>query len=109
MKPVIEAMGLVKQFKEVVAVDGLSFTVKQGEIYGFLGQNGAGKSTTIRMLLSLVKPTEGSIRIFGKELASSRRSILQSTGGVIEKPDLYNYLTAKENLQLFARLSGIRL
>lgn len=109
MESIIEVQGLVKQFKEVKAVDGLSFTVNKGEIYGFLGQNGAGKSTTIRMLLSLVRPTAGSIRIFGKDLASSRVPILRLTGGVIEKPDLYNYLSAKENLQLFARLSGLHL
>ena len=109
MESVIEVANLAKQFKDVRAVDELSFTVNKGEIYGFLGQNGAGKSTTIRMLLSLVRPTSGSIRLFGKDLSSGRQSILKMTGGVIEKPDLYNYLTAKENLHLFARLSGIRL
>jgi ABC-type multidrug transport system ATPase subunit len=109
MESIIEVGSLAKQFKNVRAVDDMSFTVNKGEIYGFLGQNGAGKSTTIRMLLSLVRPTSGSIRMFGKDLVSERRSILKLTGGVIEKPDLYNYLTATENLQLFARLSGIRL
>jgi ABC-type multidrug transport system ATPase subunit len=109
METIIKATGLVKQFKDVRAVDDLSFTVQKGEIYGFLGQNGAGKSTTIRMLLSLVKPTSGSIQLFGKDLASDRSAILRSTGAVIEKPDLYKYLTGAENLSIFARLSGLRL
>jgi ABC-type multidrug transport system ATPase subunit len=106
METIIQVTGLVKHFKDVKAVDGLSFSVKKGEIYGFLGQNGAGKSTTIRMLLSLVEPTQGSIQIFGKDLKGNRSSILQSTGAVIEKPDLYKYLTAYENLSIFARLTG---
>ncbi len=105
MDAVIRVTGLTKQFKEVKAVDDLSFTVKRGEVYGFLGQNGAGKSTTIRMLLTLVKPTKGVIEIFGKELKSEMISILKQTGAVIEKPDLYKYLTALENLSIFARLS----
>ena len=96
-------------FAEVKAVDGLSFTVAPGEIYGFLGQNGAGKSTTIRMLLTLVRPSSGEIRIFGKDLRLHRREILQQVGAIIEKPDLYKYLTALQNLEIMARLSGCRL
>ena len=80
METIIQVKGLVKHFKDVKAVDGLSFSVNKGEIYGFLGQNGAGKSTTIRMLLSLVDPTNGSIQIFGKELKGNRSAILKSTG-----------------------------
>lgn len=109
MEPVIQVKGLVKHFREVKAVDGLSFTVNKGEIYGFLGQNGAGKSTTIRMLLSLVEPTAGTMEIFGMDLRKHRAQILRSTGAVIEKPDLYKYLTASENLSIFSRLSGNRI
>jgi ABC-type multidrug transport system ATPase subunit len=109
MESVIQVKGLVKHFREVKAVDGLSFTVNRGEIYGFLGQNGAGKSTTIRMLLALVEPTAGSIQIFGKDLKGNKSAILRSTGAVIEKPDLYKYLTAAENISIFARLSGRRI
>jgi ABC-2 type transport system ATP-binding protein len=109
MTPVIEVQHLSKQFAGFQAVDDLSFTVNQGDVYGFLGQNGAGKSTTIRMLLSLIAPTAGSIRMFGKDMASSRNQILRQTGAVIERPDLYKYLSAKENLTVFARLSGIKL
>jgi len=77
-------------------------------VYGFLGQNGAGKSTTLRMLLTLIAPTAGNIELFGLKLTTHRREIMQQTGAVIEKPDVYKYLTAYENLQLFAKLSGIK-
>jgi ABC-type multidrug transport system ATPase subunit len=106
---IIEVENLTKEFKELKAVDALSFSVPKGEVYGFLGQNGAGKSTTIRMLLTLIQPTSGSISILGKELAHHRREILQQVGAIIEKPDLYKYLTALENIGIMARLSGIKL
>lgn len=95
-------------YRTLKAVDELSFSVEQADIYGFLGQNGAGKSTTIRMLLTLIAPTSGRIEIFGKDLRTHRREILRRVGAVIERPDLYKYLTAYENLSLFARISGIR-
>jgi ABC-type multidrug transport system ATPase subunit len=88
-------------------VDDLSFSVEEGDVYGLLGQNGAGKSTTIRMLLTLVRPTTGQIKIFGLDLNKERKKILSQVGAVIEKPDLYKYLTAYENLSLFARMSGL--
>lgn len=109
MASIIDVKGLTKIFKEVIAVDNLSFSVPQGEVYGFLGQNGAGKSTTIRMLLTLIQPTSGSISILGKELLHHRKEVLQNVGAIIEKPDLYNYLTAAENLAMLARLSGLHL
>lgn len=108
MHPVIQVSHLSKQFGQVRAVDDLSFTVQEGEVYGFLGQNGAGKSTTIRMLLTLVSPSAGSIQLFGHDLHTHRADILRQTGAVIEKPDLYKYLSAYDNLELFARLSGLR-
>jgi ABC-type multidrug transport system ATPase subunit len=108
MPSVIRVNNLTKSFKDLTAVDNLSFSVNEGEVYGFLGQNGAGKSTTIRMLLTLIKPTSGSIEIFGKDLYKHRIEILKQIGAVIEKPDLYKYLTAKENLRIFAKLSGVK-
>lgn len=108
MSFLIEVSGLTKNFKEVQAVDNLSFNVPMGEVYGFLGQNGAGKSTTIRMLLTLIRPTSGTIKIMGKDLQQHRSEILSQTGAIIERPDLYNYLTALENLNFMARLSGVR-
>src|SRR5205809_3853410 len=107
MQPVIQVKNLSKQFKNITAVNALSFTVHEGDVYGFLGQNGAGKSTTIRMLLTLVQPTAGEIELFGMKLHSHRREILRSIGAVIEKPDVYKYLSAYNNLKLFAHMSGI--
>ena len=104
--PVIEVSGLTKHYGAFKAVDDLSFKVFKGDVFGFLGQNGAGKSTTIRMLLTLIRPTAGSIRIFGMELAGHRREILSRVGAVIEKPDLYGYLSGYHNLSIFAKLSG---
>jgi ABC-type multidrug transport system ATPase subunit len=106
MQTVIQATGLSKHYGDFKAVDGLSFTVYKGDVFGFLGQNGAGKSTTIRMLLTLIRPTAGEIRVFGSELSGNRSAILSRIGAVIEKPDLYGYLSGYENLSIFARLSG---
>lgn len=108
MEEIIQVQGLSKQFGNLVAVNDLSFTVHAGDVYGFLGQNGAGKSTTIRMLLTLIQPTNGRINLFGMPLSSHRNEILRQVGAVIEKPDVYKYLSAYDNLRLFARLSGIR-
>jgi ABC-2 type transport system ATP-binding protein len=107
MSAIIKVSNLSKQYHELKAVDDISFTVHAGDIYGFLGQNGAGKSTTIRMLLTLIEPTAGTIELFGKNLYSHRKEVLRQIGAVIEKPDLYKYLTAYENLSLFARMSGV--
>lgn len=109
MSSIIHVRDLTKSFKEIKAVDHLTFTVQEKEVYGFLGQNGAGKSTTIRMLLTLVEPTEGMIEIFGLSLKKHRNEILRRIGGIIEKPDMYKYMTAYENLSLFAKLSGIKI
>ena len=108
MQPVIEVRHLSKHFNNLTAVNNLSFTVNEGDVYGFLGQNGAGKSTTIRMLLTLIEPSAGSIKLFGNSLKINRKQILQQVGAVIEKPDVYKYFSAYENLQLFARLSGVK-
>lgn len=104
---IIKVRHISKQFKQIRAVDDLSFTVHKGDVYGFLGQNGAGKSTMIRMLLSLVKPTSGEIELLGKNLNTHRLEILKQIGAIIEKPDVYQYLSAYQNLQLFAKLSCI--
>ncbi|MFM7359234.1 MAG: ABC transporter ATP-binding protein, partial [Sediminibacterium sp.] len=106
---IISVQQLSKQYGSFTAVNQLSFTVEKGDVYGFLGQNGAGKSTTIRMLMSLIKPTAGEISIFDLPLATHRKEILRQTGAVIEKPEVYPYLSAYDNLRLFARLSGIKL
>lgn len=107
MQNIITVKGLTKQFKNLTAVNNLSFTVNEGDVYGFLGQNGAGKSTTLRMLLTLIAPTSGEITMFGLNQQQYKKQVLQQIGAVIEKPDVYKYLSAYENLKLFAGLSGI--
>jgi ABC-type multidrug transport system ATPase subunit len=109
MPAILQVNHLSKKFNDFTAVDDLSFSVNEGDVYGFLGQNGAGKSTTIRMLLSLIKPTGGEINIFEKNLFANRSEILRQTGAVIEKPDLYKYLSAYQNLSIFAKMSGIKI
>jgi ABC-type multidrug transport system ATPase subunit len=101
---VIKVQALSKNFGAIKAVDQLSFEVAAGQVYGFLGQNGSGKSTTIRMLLSLIHPSQGHIEIFGQSLTGNRSAILEQIGAVIERPDLYPYLTAQEHLTLFVKL-----
>jgi ABC-type multidrug transport system ATPase subunit len=108
MSSVIQVQGLTKKFgQQFTAVNDLSFSVNKGDVYGFLGQNGAGKSTTIRMLLSLIEPSAGDIEIFGLPLAANRSAIMQKVGAVIEKPAMYEYLTAYQNLKIFSALSGV--
>ena len=109
MEAVIKVSHLTKTFSELTAVNDLSFTVQKGDVYGFLGQNGAGKSTSIRMLLTLIQPTSGTIEVFGYDLKHHRKEILRNTGAVIERPDLYKYLSAYETLELFAAMSGVKL
>lgn len=109
MTPVIQVKNISKDFREVKAVENLSFSVEHGQVYGFLGQNGAGKSTTIRMLLTLIKPTSGEIEIFGMDLSKHRKEILRQVGAIVERPDLYKYLSALENLRIFAAMSGIKI
>src|SRR6188768_1372435 len=108
MSRIIEVKHLSKNFKNLKAVDNLSFIVEAGQVYGFLGQNGAGKSTTIRMLLTLITPTSGEIEMFGYKLPHHRTEILRQVGAIIERPDLYKFLSAYDNLDIFARLSGMK-
>ena len=109
MSTIIRVHALTKNFGSIKAVDDLSFAVEEGDVYGFLGQNGAGKSTTIRILLDLVKPSAGEIEIMGMNLRTHRNEILRQVGAIVERPDLYRYLSGLENLSLFSRLSGFRL
>lgn len=109
MSAIIRVKHLSKNFNEIKAVDDLSFTVESEQVYGFLGQNGAGKSTTIRLLLTLIKPSSGEIEIFGMNLQQHRKEILRQVGAIVERPDLYKFLTALENLRIFAAMSGERI
>jgi ABC-type multidrug transport system ATPase subunit len=107
MQPVIQLNSVSKHFKDFVAVNELSLQVKKGEIYGFLGPNGSGKSTSLRMMMGLIKPSSGEINLFGKSLVDNRSEIMSKVGCMIEKPDFYGYLSAKENMKLFARANQL--
>ncbi len=109
MDIMVDVRNLSKKFHQFEAVKNLSFTVNKGDVYGFLGQNGAGKSTTLRMLLNLIKPTIGEIYFLGKKIDDGSNELLQQTGAIIERPDMYKYLSAYDNLNIFAKLSGIKV
>ena len=102
---VIQTMGLSKRYRDRWAVDHLDLRVEQGDIYGFIGQNGAGKSTTLKLLCGLARPTQGEALIFGKPVRDSvaRRRV----GALIEQPGLYPDLSGWENLRLYATLLGL--
>ncbi len=107
MSNAIQLSNVTKKFDDFVAVDDLNLEVKKGDIYGFLGPNGSGKSTTLRMIMGLIKPTSGDIKLFNSSLSTNRNEIMRKIGCIIEKPDFYTYLTAHENLKLFARAHQI--
>jgi ABC-2 type transport system ATP-binding protein len=98
--PMIEAEGLVKRFGDVAAVDDVSFNVPAGEIFAFLGPNGAGKTTTIHMLTTMLRPTEGRIRVDGLDPATRPYDVRARFGIVFQDPSLDIELTAAENLEL---------
>jgi ABC-type multidrug transport system ATPase subunit len=105
---VLAAEGLSKHFGDFRAVHDLSFQVSRGQIYGFLGPNGAGKSTSLRMLLGLIHPSSGSVTMLGQKVDPRHNGVLGKAGAIIERPDLYKYLSATEHLRMFSRLSGIK-
>lgn len=104
--PAIEAVGLAKRYGEATAVQQLSFTVQQGEVFGFLGPNGAGKTTTVRMLIGLLAPSEGAARLLGEPVGASD-DLRRRIGVMTETPGLYESLTVEENLAYFADLHGV--
>ena len=107
MQNVISVKGATKKFKEVVAVDNISFDVNAGEIFAFLGPNGAGKSTTIKMLTTLLRPTAGSLFLAGHDVMKEQDDARKVFGIVFQDPSLDDELTAYENLELHAVLYGV--
>lgn len=100
---VIEVKGLVKTFGKKTVLNGLNMTIRRGDIYGFIGNNGSGKTTAMKIILGLLEADSGDITLFGsKDLLSERRKI----GSLIEAPGLYKGCTAKENMKRFAMLFG---
>jgi ABC-2 type transport system ATP-binding protein len=105
--PAIEVEKLTKRFGEFIAVDHLSFVVEHGEIFGLLGPNGAGKSTLIRMLTTLIPPTDGIARVNGYDIVRSANEVRQSIGVIPQAMTSDLDLSAQENLSIFAKLYGI--
>jgi ABC-2 type transport system ATP-binding protein len=96
---VIETRGLTKRFRGgQLAVDGLDLSVPAGSVFGFLGPNGSGKTTTIRMLMALVEPTSGTARVLGRPMPGAARTVLPRVGALIEGPALYGFLSGRDNL-----------
>lgn len=107
METVIQIQQLTKSFKGVETVSNVNMNVKKGEIYGFLGPNGAGKTTIMKMILNLVKPTSGEIKVLNQSIANTSYQYLSKIGSIIEYPEFYNRLTAKENLELHCEYIGV--
>lgn len=103
---VLEVTGLTKRYGKRLAVNNLSFQVHPGDLYGFLGRNGAGKSTTIRMILGLVWPTAGDIIVAGRSVSHGRHRHPWPIGAIVESPIFYDYLSGRTNLELLSSLSG---
>ncbi|NJE07450.1 ABC transporter ATP-binding protein [Thermococcus sp. M39] len=100
--PVIEVKNLKKYYGDVRGVENLSFEVEEGEIYGFLGPNGSGKTTTVKILVKIIRDYEGTVRVFGKDLREWGKDYYQKIGVSFEFPAVYSKLTALENLEFFA-------
>lgn len=100
--PVIRTYDLTKRFKNLTAVDQVNFEVQRGEVYGFLGPNGAGETTTIALLLGLVRPTAGSAEVLGHDIRHDLSAALRHAGAIVEAPAFYPYLSAAYNLRIFA-------
>lgn len=98
---VLKVTNLKKQYKNLTALDGISFSLSKGEIVGFIGSNGAGKSTTIKLITGLIRPSSGKIEIYGTDI-KNREQALENIGAVVENPCFYPYLSAKQNLEYFA-------
>ncbi len=103
-KVVLEIKNVSKSFGRTKIIDNLTFSVNSGEIFGFLGPNGAGKTTTMKMVLGLIPFSEGDICINGYSIKKDFEKAMQNVGGIIENPDLYEYMTGYENLKLVARI-----
>lgn len=108
MSHVLEIRNLTKKFGDFIAVDNMTLNVSEGEIFGFLGANGAGKSTTINMIASLLRCTKGEIFLMGKNIVKEAKFAKMNTGIVPQELAIYEDLTAYENVSFFAGLYGLR-
>ena len=103
---VLETRGLVKRFGETAAVDSVDIGVGEGTVCGLLGRNGAGKTTLLRMIMGLLPPDAGAVRLFGREAPAGDAAARQAVAGFVEEPKFYPYLSARRNLELLALLDG---
>src|ERR1700710_2813543 len=102
----IRTHGLTKRYGEVLAVDGIDLDVRDGDVYGFLGANGSGKTTTVRMLLGLVLATSGEADVLGSQMPRSAKAVLPQVGTLVEGPASYGHLSGRANLALFDAMGG---
>lgn len=107
MEPVILAKNLTKTFGDFTAVNAISFQVNKGEIFGFLGANGAGKTTAMKMLIGILKPTSGQAHVAGFDVFTQAESIKKNIGYMSQKFALYDDLTVKENIAFFGGIYGL--
>jgi len=105
---IIEVNNLAKRFKNALAVNSISFKINKGKIIGLLGPNGCGKSTTIGMMLGLIKPTSGSVFISNKNIENNRTSLLEKMNFISPYIELPKKLTVEENLKVYGRLYGVQ-
>lgn len=105
--PAIELDCLSHQYESEMALRNVSLTVERGEIFGFLGHNGAGKTTAINILTTLIKPTSGSAKVCGFDVVAQRSAVTECIGYLPSELRMYGHLTAAENLEFFAKLSGV--
>ncbi len=108
MGDAIATEDLTKRFGAVEAVSGVALRVPERSVYGFLGPNGSGKTTTIRLILGLLRPTAGTARIFGHDIRRARLAALRAVGAVIETPALYDHLSGRENLEITRGVLGLK-
>lgn len=104
----VELTGVTKRYGEIVAVDNVTLTIGSGEIFGLLGPNGSGKSTTLKMLLGLVQPDQGTVTVLGKPVAQDPVGLKRSVGYVPESPRLYEFLTGIEYLDFIGDVYGMQ-
>ena len=107
METVVNVKHISKKFGQQLALDDVSLTVKQGEIYGLIGKNGAGKTTLIKVITQLIQPNSGTVALFGSSNKSEWTHALKRVGSVIEAPAAYAHLTAYENLNYCCKIRHI--
>lgn len=107
METILEVKNLKKRIGKAEIIKDISFAIHPGEIFGFLGPNGSGKTTTIKMLVDLISMDHGTIKILGSDIKKNREAALEHIGAVVENPELYSYLSGYENLMQIARIRGI--